>query len=227
MWQLNIPSALQLISHPTRSVALSLLCAYVCVYVSLWLGSRAFPRHLSQRHWCPLRTCPHTAMVELVQVCVRFGGNLNQMRWHVSGCGRVTSSISNIWKGAQEWGDGWMKEEIKGALCHKKYCVSCPDFCSFWLFVVLSLSFLLVWNNEREIKKVFKSPSNCTFLGYLLEIRWRGSNHNALTIKKYENIYWRWPFKVISETLLPWISVKMFNNRRFAQKITWLWKKAS
>lgn len=123
MWQLNIPSALQLISHCTRSVALFLLCVCVCVFICT-VGVMGVPHHLSQRHYT--HPCPHppthTAVVVLVQVCVWFGGNLNQMRWCLSACGLVTSSIPKRQRdrGMMSRTDGCVEEKKEGKHCFTK-----------------------------------------------------------------------------------------------------------
>ncbi len=117
MWQLNIPSALQLISHPTRSVARSLLC--VCVFICTVGVMGVPPSHIPEAVPHPLH--PHTAVLVLVQVCVWCGGNLNQMRWCLSACGPVTSSISKRRRdgGMRRWMDGWWRREGESIVSQK------------------------------------------------------------------------------------------------------------
>lgn len=75
-------------------------------------GSWAFPLRVSQRLYpSSAPSHPHTAV--MVQVCVSFEGNLNQMRWRLSACGPVTSSISTTWMdgGMKRWIDGWRRRK--------------------------------------------------------------------------------------------------------------------
>lgn len=125
MWQLNIPSALQLISHCTRSVALSLLCVCVCVYLYGW-GHGCSPPPIPEALNHPLPHPPtHTAVAVLVQVCVPFGGNLNQMRWCLSACGLVTSSIPKRQRDRGMMGRmaGWVEEKRS-----RKHCFTKPNW---------------------------------------------------------------------------------------------------
>lgn len=126
MWQLNIPSALQLISHPTRSVALFLLCVcvFVCMVGVMGVPPPPIPEALSPLSHPPTPSFPptHTAVVVLVQVCVWFVGNLNQMRWCLSACGPITSSISERWRdgGMKRWMDGGKEGRKGGKHCLRK-----------------------------------------------------------------------------------------------------------